>query len=258
MFLSQVDLINSHLPQRRSSSPLCPTSQIAQVHGSHRAGRQAKLPRHSSYRCALTGLPHRFFKALTERCLAREQGYFFGLDPARRTAHAIELDHYRGAVFRPRKISYLPLVDLGHLRDLPTTAGALQFAVPALATHPQAQGLGFLVDLAAIDSIPRPAQNLGPFALTHPAERTEKPATRKPPSINRLFRFLHRAKIGVRLRAGLSALTVIGAAPMQAFGFYRPSVRTLVHRCAKNIRPSPIVHSHCNNRSGLLSFGPKL
>jgi hypothetical protein len=45
------------------------------------------------------------------------------------------------------------------------------------------------------DSVPRPSQNLRPFTLTHSAEGAEKTATRKPPSIDHLFRFLHRALI---------------------------------------------------------------
>ncbi|HJY84916.1 MAG TPA: hypothetical protein VKK81_28015, partial [Candidatus Binatia bacterium] len=54
----------------------------------------------------------------------------------------------------------------------------------------------------AIDPVPRPSQNLGPFALAHPAERTEKSAIRKPPLIDRLFRFLHRADYPYRRVAG--------------------------------------------------------
>src|SRR5437879_426026 len=77
--------------------------------------------------------------------------------------------------------------------DPSTTAGTLQFAVPALAAYPQTHSLSFFVDLAAIDPIPRPAQNLCPLAFAHPAERTEKSPPRKPPLIDELFRFLHRA-----------------------------------------------------------------
>src|SRR5437879_10757290 len=80
--------------------------------------------------------------------------------------------------------------------DPSTTAGTLQFAVPALAAYPQTHSLSFFVDLAAIDPIPRPSQNLCPLAFAHPAERTEKFAPRKPPSIDELFRFLHRALFG--------------------------------------------------------------
>src|SRR5262249_47994653 len=96
--------------------------------------------------------------------------------------------------FVKSEIPHLPFVDLSNLLDPPPTPRALQLAVPTLATYPQAQRLGGFVDLAAIDPVPRPSQNLGPFALAHPAERTEKSAIRKPPLIDRLFRFLHRAQ----------------------------------------------------------------
>src|SRR5262249_16103090 len=132
-------------------------------------------------------------KALTKGRLARQQRHFLRLDPAFRTAHPVELDHHRSAVFRPREIPHLPFVDLSNLLDPPPTPRALQLAVPTLATYPQAQCLCGFVDPAAIDPVPRPSQNLGPFALAHPAERTEKSAIRKPPLIDRLFRFLHRA-----------------------------------------------------------------
>src|SRR5215471_1850868 len=107
----------------------------------------------------------------------------------------IQLDHHRGAVFEARQIPDLSLVDLGHFLDPPTTAGTLQFAVPALAAYPQTQSLSFFVDLAAIDPIPGPSQNPCPLALAHPAERTEKSLPRKPPLIEQSFRFLRRAQI---------------------------------------------------------------
>ena len=75
----------------------------------------------------------------------------------------------------------------------PTTPRTLQFAVPPLAAHPQTQSLGCFVDLAAVDPVSRPSQNLCPFALAHPPERTGKSPPRKPPLIEELFRFLHRA-----------------------------------------------------------------
>jgi len=134
--------------------------QRLQVDGSHRARRQPKLPRHSSHRGALTGVSHRFLKALAEGRLARQQRYFLSLDAALRTPQSIQLDHYSGAVIEARQIPYLPLVDLGNFLAPSTTAGTLEFAVPALAPHPQTQSLSFFVDLAAIDPVPRPSQNL--------------------------------------------------------------------------------------------------
>src|ERR1700723_2841928 len=59
LLLPQIDLIHSHLAQRRLPSPLRPPSQIAHVDGSHRAAGQAKLSCHSSHRRALTGQPYR-------------------------------------------------------------------------------------------------------------------------------------------------------------------------------------------------------
>jgi hypothetical protein len=73
--------------------------RISQIDRPHRARRQAKLPRHPSYRGVLTGLSHRFLKALAEGRLARQQRYFLRLDSALRTAHPIELDHHRRPVF---------------------------------------------------------------------------------------------------------------------------------------------------------------
>src|SRR5260370_26622401 len=71
LLLPQIDLIHSHLPQRRLSSPLRPATQIAHIDGSYRTAGQAKLPCHSSHRRTLTGQPHRLFEALAERRLAR-------------------------------------------------------------------------------------------------------------------------------------------------------------------------------------------
>ena len=44
------------------------------------------------------------------------------------------------------------LAQRGNFADPPATPGTLQFAVPALASYPQTQGLVLLVDLAAIDN----------------------------------------------------------------------------------------------------------
>src|SRR5580692_9802643 len=89
LLLPQMDLIHSHLPQRRLPSPLRPTTQIAHIDGSHRAAGQAKLPCHSSYRRTLTGQPYRLFEALAERRLARQLRHLLRLHPAVRTAHPI-------------------------------------------------------------------------------------------------------------------------------------------------------------------------
>src|SRR6201997_141303 len=50
LFLPQIDLVDSHLSQRRAASALCPALQIPQIDRPHRTRCQAKLPRHSSYR----------------------------------------------------------------------------------------------------------------------------------------------------------------------------------------------------------------
>jgi hypothetical protein len=55
---------------------------------------------------------------------------------------------YRRAVFEARQIPYLPLVNLGNFPDPSTTAGTLQFAVPALVAYPQTHSLSFFVDLS--------------------------------------------------------------------------------------------------------------
>src|SRR6202167_5418478 len=192
LFLPQIDFIHPHLPQRWLPSSLCPALQIAQIDGSDRAAGQSKLSRHTSPRRTLTRQPHRLFEALAERRLTRQLRYFLRLDSAVRTAHPIELDYNRRPVLRPRQIAHLALVNLCHLADSPTTAGTLQFAVPAFTTHPQPQPLGFFLDLAAIHPVPRTSQNLCPFVLAHPSQRTEIFPIRKAPSIDHLFRFLHR------------------------------------------------------------------
>ena len=96
---------------------------------------------------------------------ARQQLYFLGLDPAVRTAQSIQLDHYRRAVFEARQIPYLPLVNLGNFLDPSTTAGTLQFAVPALPPHPQLQDLVLLVDLVPVHAVTGPLQDSCEFVI---------------------------------------------------------------------------------------------
>src|SRR5208337_3405961 len=136
LLLPEIDFVHSHLPSRWPSPTLGPAFQIPQVDGPHRAGSQAQLPRHSSYRRALASQPHRFLKALTEGRLARQLRYFLHLDPALRTAHSIQLDHHRRAVLEAGQIPHLALVNLGHLPHRLSTSRTHQLAVAALASHP--------------------------------------------------------------------------------------------------------------------------
>ncbi len=71
LLLPQVDLVYTHLPQRRLPPALRPALQVAHIDGSDRAAGQSKLSRHPSHRRALTGQPHRLFEALAEWRLAR-------------------------------------------------------------------------------------------------------------------------------------------------------------------------------------------
>src|SRR3984893_15330733 len=191
--LRQIDLIYSHLPQCGSASPLGPALEIPQIDRAHRARRQSKLPGHSSHRRALTGLPHRFLKSLAQRCLAGPQRELLRPDPTSRAAHPVQLDHHRGAVLEAGQIPYLSFVHLCNFLHCLPTPRTRPLALPTLPSHPQAHGFRIFVDFAAVDPVARPPQNLRPLTLAHPAERTEKPAARPPPSIDQSFRFLHRA-----------------------------------------------------------------
>ena len=112
-------------------------------------------------------------------------------DPSSRTAHSVQLD----ALLRPRQIPHFVLVDLGNLpHRLPTTR-AHQPTVSTLASHPQARSVRFFFDLATIDLVARPLQNLRPLALAHPGERTETPA-----SIDQSFGFLQSPSHFVKCR----------------------------------------------------------
>ena len=81
LLLPQIDLIHSHLAQRRLSSPLRPATQIAHIDGSHRAAGQAKLSCHSSHRRALTGQPYRPSKRLLNGALLGNCGTFSVFTP---------------------------------------------------------------------------------------------------------------------------------------------------------------------------------
>jgi hypothetical protein len=115
LLLPQENLIHSHQPQCRSPSPLRPALQLSQVDRPYGARGQAKLPGHSSYRRALTGLSNCLLKTLAEPRLAGQQRHLLCLNPTSRTAHSVQLDHHRGAILRPRQIQHLSFV---HLRDL--------------------------------------------------------------------------------------------------------------------------------------------
>src|ERR1039458_4013169 len=177
LLLPQMDLIDAHLPQGRLPASGCPARQITQIDAAHGAGRQPQAARHPSHRGTLAGLPDGLFEALAERGLAGQLLHLLTLDPAIRTAHPVQLDHHRRAVLKAGQIAYLPLVRRHHFtHPLPAT-GAHQLAVPALPPHPQTQSLGCLVDLASIDPITWPPQNLRPLAVGHPAKRIATPAT---------------------------------------------------------------------------------
>src|SRR5882724_8355458 len=156
--------------QRRLPSPLRPAPQITQINGSDRAAGQSKLSRHTSHRRALTGQPHRLFEALAERRLARQLRHFLRLDPAVRTAHPIQFHHHRRPKLETREISYLSLVGVIGIAELPPTARANQFPVSTFAPNPQLQRFCLLLDFVSVDPIPRPPQYFGPVRLSHPAE----------------------------------------------------------------------------------------
>jgi len=75
LLLPQENLI-THLPQCRSPSPLRPALQLSQVDRPYGARGQAKLPGHSSYRRALTGLSNCLLKTLLNRRLLGNSGTF--------------------------------------------------------------------------------------------------------------------------------------------------------------------------------------
>jgi len=76
-----VNLVYSHLPQRRFVPPCRPALQIAQVDRPHCARRQPELLGYSTRRRALARLPHCILEPLAERGLARQLRDLLGLDP---------------------------------------------------------------------------------------------------------------------------------------------------------------------------------
>src|SRR5215469_7370559 len=122
VLLSQIDLIDAHQPQSRFPPARGPAVEIANIDGTHRAGRQLELSGHSPHRCALARQPHRFFEALAERRFAGQLRHLLRLHSAIRAAYTIQLDHYRGAKLEAGQITHLPLVAVIHLTELPTTA----------------------------------------------------------------------------------------------------------------------------------------
>src|SRR5215469_6169316 len=136
VLLPQIDFINSHLPQRRFPPARCPALEIANIDGTHRAGRQPELSGHSAHRCALTRQPHRFFEALAERCFAWQLRHLLRLHSAIRAAHTIQLDHYRGAKLEAGQIAHLPLVGVIHLAQFATTARTHQLAIAPFSPYP--------------------------------------------------------------------------------------------------------------------------
>src|SRR6202040_1088318 len=190
LLLAQIDLIHSHLPQRRLPSFPCPALQIAQIDGSHRAAGQPKLSRHTPHRGTLTGQPHSLFEALAKRRFARQLRHFLRLDPAVRTAHPIQLHHHRRQKLETGQITYLPLVAVIGMGQLPPTTRANQFLVPMLAPNPQFQRLALLIDFVLVDPISRPPQYFCPVRLSHTAECNQSPLKSNCPLIRGCYRLL--------------------------------------------------------------------
>src|SRR5438132_13069447 len=95
-----------------------------------------------------------------------------------------------------RKLTpHLPLVDLVDVVHPPPATRTPQYPVAALASHPQPQCLGFLVDLVTIDPVARPAQDLGELIVGwQELKSTESRPIEKCCEICGLYRFLLRAR----------------------------------------------------------------
>src|SRR5262249_42235823 len=72
LFLSQMDLVHAHLPQRRFPPRSVPALQVTQIDAAYGALCQPKLPGDTARRRALTGLPYSLFEAFAKACLARQ------------------------------------------------------------------------------------------------------------------------------------------------------------------------------------------
>src|SRR6516225_5236903 len=134
--LAEVNLIYPHLHERIFAARCTPTLQIPQVDRSHRAGRQAELPGHLSYRRAFARQSYGFFETLTKRRFARQLGHLLDLYPALRTAHPVHFDDYRRAKFAPRQVAHFPFIVIMRVGKLSSAPRTDQLAVSALAPYP--------------------------------------------------------------------------------------------------------------------------
>ena len=166
--LSPVDLIHPEVPQRRIASLRVPPLQTAQIDCPHRTLSQSESPGYLPRRCTLAGLRHRILKALTERCFAGKKGHFLYLHSAFRTLHSVDLNMHRGPKCAPGQIANRALIAVMDLDELTSAARTFQFAVAALAPHPQIQRLSLLsllVDHLAINPISGPLQDACEFVV---------------------------------------------------------------------------------------------
>src|ERR1039458_6768924 len=168
-----MDFIHAHLHQRWFASGRRPSLQVSQVDCPHRARRQTESQRHLAGRGTLTRLPNGVLEALAEWRLARQLQHLLDLDAAVRAAHPINLHHHRRTELHARKIAHFPFTHIVRVLQLATTSRTHQLPIAALPPDPQFQGLRPLIDFMPVDSITRPSQQFGQFAVSQTAECTE-------------------------------------------------------------------------------------
>ena len=72
---------------------------------------------------------------------------------------------YRRFELAPRQVTHRPFTEVIGVAELAPAAGTLQFAIPALAPHPQVQRLVLLVDLVPVYPVTGPLQDSGEFVV---------------------------------------------------------------------------------------------
>ena len=168
VLLSPVNLIHSHLLERRLAAMLVPPLEVAHVDSPHSGLRQLESPSHLTSRRTFTGLTDYLFEPLAERRLGRQLLDLFHSDSAFRTPQAMHFHHYRRPIYAPWQIPDFTLAHIIHSMQSSPTPTTLKPPVDRLAPDPQFQCLRLFVQLVPIYPIPRPSQDRCPFFVCQP------------------------------------------------------------------------------------------
>jgi len=107
------------------------------------------------------------------RSFTRQLRHLLDLDATVRTTHPVNLHHYCRPELHAGKIAYFSFTGIVRVLQPATTSGTHQLPIAALPPDPQPQGFCLLVDFMPVDSVARPSQQLGQFAVSQTAECTE-------------------------------------------------------------------------------------